>query len=156
MSLKKETLYTSYGAWAIHFSIVRLTIATFMVTTCLGLLNFGTPSTTGKLIITCIGILSAFVFTWATSRECEFVQKQQELAEQSMSTKEFYKADLPIWAVYIFVSCLMFYTFIFWQPRAQIDSSLPDIQQSQEAIPGRIEKSPSLRSKFAVRLRNLA
>ncbi|MBK1828244.1 hypothetical protein [Haloferula rosea] len=86
------TRYQNAGAWAIHYSNVRLAVATFSVTACIGIiaLSEGSLDTWKAAGITMIAVFGWIVFAWASHQNCRMLIRQRQIAGAGKTLEKYF------------------------------------------------------------------
>ncbi|HUJ44857.1 MAG TPA: hypothetical protein VLW52_14760 [Opitutaceae bacterium] len=92
------------GAWAIHYSTVRLTIATFVITTCITIAGFKWEHLSLSLVfgVLVIDLLGLFAFYWFTHETLKVMVSQRARIGVAWKMADLWKKDAPSYLVGVF------------------------------------------------------
>ncbi len=124
--------FQNNGTWAIHYSIVRLTIATFVITTCITITGFQWETLTTPIVtaVATIGLMGLSLFYTFTHLTLKMMMKQRERAgDQNLKMSSFWKADTPSYIVAIFA---LIYIIVV---ACHLNTNTPRTEQPPETDP---------------------
>ena len=84
--------YQNAGAWAIHYSNVRLAVATFSVTACIGIiaLSEGSLDMWNAVGVTMIAVFGWIVFAWASLQNCRMLIRQRQISGPGKTLEKYF------------------------------------------------------------------
>lgn len=115
------------GAWAVHYSTVRMTVSTFTIATCLGIMAFKWSAPEPVLFWSAVGFWSAgitifYSFSYLTMKMMRKqavkrleMKSQNRTAKPVPSVSKMWLWDFASWVIGILTVAYLFVSFCFWK-----------------------------------------
>jgi hypothetical protein len=118
-----RTRFQDNGAWAIHYSTVRMTVSTFAISLCLGIMSFKWNAPGFVLVASAVTfwLLGAFVFFWFSYLTLKMMRAQAEkrlvISQSSAKTPSLARmwlADAPSYIIFALTIIYLYVARYYW------------------------------------------
>jgi hypothetical protein len=137
-----STRFQNQGAWAIHYSTVRMAVATLTVTSCVTIMALKWDAAKSPLVKITIGlaVMGCVVFMTFTYHTLKLLNKQLRTGGAKNSDQSDKKAnwwkDIPLWIVVCLTMGQVYVGMCYWLPEAKVRDLPPPLGDKTTVKPG--------------------